>query len=46
VASVSVHAVETFTPAASGISHTLHRNVDWRLFRRLVIPGMIGGRGH
>ena len=43
VASASVHAVETFTTAASGISHTLHRNVDWRLFRRLVIPGMIGG---
>jgi len=43
VASASVHAVETFTTAASGISHTLHRNVDWRLFRRLVIPGMAGG---
>jgi uncharacterized membrane protein YfcA len=43
VASASVHAVETFTTAASGISHTLHRNVDWRLFRRLVIPGMVGG---
>jgi len=43
LASASVHAVETFTTAASGISHVLHRNVDWRLFRRLVIPGMIGG---
>lgn len=43
VASASVHAVETFTTAASGISHVIHRNVDWRLFRRLVIPGMIGG---
>lgn len=43
VASASVHAVETFTTAASGISHVAHRNVDWRLFRRLVIPGMIGG---
>lgn len=43
VASASVHAVETFTTAASGISHVVHRNVDWRLFRRLVIPGMIGG---
>lgn len=42
-ASASVHAVETFTTAASGASHILHRNVDWRLFRRLVIPGMIGG---
>ena len=43
LASASVHAVETFTTAASGISHVVHRNVDWRLFRRLVIPGMIGG---
>lgn len=43
VASASVHAVETFTTAASGTSHVLHRNVDWRLFRRLMIPGLIGG---
>lgn len=42
-ASASVHAVETFTTAASGISHALHRNVDWKLFARLVIPGVIGG---
>src|SRR4029453_378631 len=27
----------------SAISHTAHRNVDWRLFTRLVIPGVIGG---
>jgi uncharacterized membrane protein YfcA len=43
MASASVHAVETFTTAASGASHIYHRNVDWKLFRRLVIPGMIGG---
>ena len=43
LASASVHAVETFTTAASGISHVAHRNVDWRLFRRLVVPGVIGG---
>ncbi|MBN8807116.1 MAG: sulfite exporter TauE/SafE family protein [Sphingomonas sp.] len=43
LASASVHAVETFTTAASGVSHVVHRNVDWRLFARLVIPGMIGG---
>ena len=43
LASASVHAVETFTTAASGVSHILHRNVDWRLFRRLVIPGVLGG---
>ena len=42
-ASASVHLVESFTTAASAISHVYHRNVDWRLFARLVIPGMIGG---
>ncbi len=43
VASASVHVVETFTTAASGASHAAHRNVDWKLFRRLVIPGVVGG---
>lgn len=42
-ASASVHAVETFTTAASGLSHAYHRNVDWKLFPRLAIPGVIGG---
>jgi uncharacterized membrane protein YfcA len=42
-ASASVHAVEVFTTGASGISHVLHKNVSWRLFRRIVIPGVIGG---
>jgi uncharacterized membrane protein YfcA len=42
-ASASVHTVEIFTTGASGISHTLHRNVNWRLFRRIAIPGVIGG---
>ena len=27
----------------SGISHIAHGNVDWRLFVRIVIPGVIGG---
>jgi uncharacterized membrane protein YfcA len=42
-ASAGVHTAETFTTAVSGISHVAHRNVDWRLFFRIVIPGMIGG---
>ncbi|TPG12080.1 sulfite exporter TauE/SafE family protein [Sphingomonas oligophenolica] len=42
-ASAGVHTVETFTTAISGISHTLHRNVNWQLFMRLVIPGVVGG---
>jgi uncharacterized protein len=42
-ASASVHLVETFTTGASGISHVLHKNVDWRLFTRIAVPGVIGG---
>lgn len=43
LASAGVHTAETFTTAVSAISHVAHRNVDWRLFFRLVIPGVIGG---
>ena len=43
VASAGVHAVETVTTGVSGISHALHGNIDWPLFRRLVVPGVIGG---
>lgn len=42
-ASAGVHSVESFTSAVSGISHVAHRNVDWKLFFRIVIPGIIGG---
>lgn len=42
-ASAGVHTAETFTTAVSGISHVAHRNVDWRLFFRIVIPGIVGG---
>jgi uncharacterized membrane protein YfcA len=42
-ASLGVHTVETFTTGVSGLSHVAHRNVDWRLFARLAVPGMIGG---
>ena len=42
-ASASVHAAETFTTGVSAISHIAHRNVDWRLFARLIIPGVLGG---
>lgn len=43
VASASVHTVEMFTTGASGVSHAIHRNINWRLFRRIAIPGVIGG---
>jgi uncharacterized membrane protein YfcA len=42
-ASASVHLAETFTTAVSATSHILHRNVDWKLFAKLIIPGVIGG---
>lgn len=41
-ASASVHLVEAFTTGASGLSHILHGNVDWRLFGRLALPGVAG----
>jgi uncharacterized membrane protein YfcA len=43
LASAGVHTAETFTTAVSAVSHVAHRNVDWRLFMRIVIPGVIGG---
>ena len=43
LASQRVHVVECFTTATSGISHLIHRNIDKRLFFRLLIPGVIGG---
>ena len=42
-ASAGVHFVEMFTTGASGISHVLLKNVDWKLFARIAIPGVIGG---
>ncbi|MBJ7441375.1 MAG: sulfite exporter TauE/SafE family protein [Sphingopyxis sp.] len=42
-ASARIHVVEIFTTGASGLSHLFHRNIDWPLFWRLLIPGVIGG---
>ena len=42
-ASAAIHAAESFTSGVSGLSDALQRNVDWRLFRRLVVPGIVGG---
>lgn len=42
-ASAKVHVVEIFTTGISGISHVVHKNIDARLFFRLLIPGVIGG---
>jgi len=43
VASASVHAAEVVTTGLAGGSHLWHRNVDWRLFRRLALAGVAGG---
>lgn len=42
-ASATIHAAECFTTGASGTSHLLHKNVDWRLLARLAPAGIIGG---
>jgi uncharacterized protein len=41
-ASALVHTAEIFTTGASAASHVYHRNVDWRLVRRLGIAGVLG----
>ena len=42
-ASASVHIAEIFTTGFSGLSHFKLGNVNKALFKRLVIPGVIGG---
>lgn len=41
-ASAGIHAVKVITAPISGLSHALAGNVDWTLFWRLAVPGMIG----
>ncbi|GLK76727.1 UPF0721 transmembrane protein [Methylopila jiangsuensis] len=41
-ASASVHIAEIFTTGFSGLSHWKLGNVNVRLFRRLLIPGVVG----
>jgi uncharacterized protein len=44
VAAIStVHVAEAFTTAASGLSHWKRGNIDTRIFKRIVIPGIVGG---
>ncbi|MBN8422603.1 MAG: sulfite exporter TauE/SafE family protein [Verrucomicrobia bacterium] len=42
VVSATVHAAECFTTGASGLSHHAFGNVDRTLFRRLLIPAVLG----
>ncbi len=41
-ASASVHASEIFTTGASGLSHLKFKNVNSKLFKSLLIPGVVG----
>lgn len=42
VASASVHTAEVFTTGVSGLSHIFMRNIDKKLFFRLVFTGVAG----
>lgn len=42
-ASASVHSAEVFTSGVSGLAHLRFGNVDKKLFKKLLIPGIIGG---
>jgi hypothetical protein len=42
-ASASVHMAEVVTTGVSGISHWRLGNIDWKLVKRLLVPGVIGG---
>lgn len=41
-ATASVHLAEVFTTGFSGLSHWRFGNVDKKLFRKILIPGIIG----
>jgi len=41
--SASVHTAEIFTSGVSGLFHLRFGNVDKRLFKSLLVPGMMGG---
>jgi uncharacterized membrane protein YfcA len=43
IASAAVHAAEVVTTAISGVSHVANRNVDRKLFFKLVVAGVCGG---
>lgn len=41
-ASAAVHVSEVFTTAVSGLSHFRFKNINKRLFRAMVVPGVLG----
>ena len=42
IVSATVHATECFSTGASAVSHRVFGNVNTRLFRRLLVPGIAG----
>jgi siroheme synthase-like protein len=42
VASASMHASEIFTTGSSSLVYMRYKNVNWKLFRKLLWPGIIG----
>lgn len=42
VTSATVHAAECFTTGSSALSHRAFGNIDRRLFRRLLLPAVLG----
>jgi uncharacterized membrane protein YfcA len=42
VATASVHIAEVFTTGVSGITHVKLKNVNHKLFFRLLVPGILG----
>jgi uncharacterized protein len=41
-ASASIHAAEVFTSGASGLMHLKFKNVNIKLFKTLLLPGILG----
>ena len=42
ISSATVHAAECFTTGTSALSHHAFGNIDRKLFRRLLLPGVLG----
>jgi len=42
IASATVHTAECFTTGVSAVSHQAFGNVNQKLFRTLIVPGMLG----
>ncbi len=42
VSSASIHFSEIFTTLASGLSHLSFKNVDFKLLKKIIFPGVLG----